>query len=479
MSTLPSSAARSACLDRASAVFDDGRYLDVLTRRVAMRTDSDGGNPDVTPLAAYLAQEILPGLQALGFEGRLIANPAGRGGPMLIARRVEDPDLPTLLSYGHGDVVSGQDASWRNGRSPWCLSVEGERWYGRGTADNKGQHTICLLALEQVLAARDGRLGYNMTLLLETGEELGSPGLREVCKQEREALQADLFIASDGPRVNASRPTLFMGSRGSVNFKLRLKARDLAYHSGNWGGVLANPGIRLSHAIASLVDERGQLQVAGLRPPPLSPALRRVLAEIEVGGGPDDPALSEGWGEAGLSAAERLFGWNTLEVLALHAGRPERPVNAIPPEATAHLQLRFVVGTDWPRTEAILRQHLDAAGFADVQIEIGMVGPATRLDVEHPWVNWAADSITRSSDGGQRPTLLPNLAGSLPNDLFADLLGLPTLWVPHSYPACAQHAPDEHLLAPIAREGLRLMAGLYWDLGEPGAPWGSATRPHA
>ena len=53
--------------------------------------------------------------------------------------------------------------------------------------------------------------------------------------------------------------------------------------------------------------------------------------------------------------------------------------------------------------------------------------------------------------------------------MFADLLGLPTLWVPHSYPACAQHAPNEHLLAPVAREGLRIMAGLYWDLGEEAA----------
>ncbi|RYF53481.1 MAG: M20 peptidase family dipeptidase, partial [Comamonadaceae bacterium] len=79
-------------------------------------------------------------------------------------------------------------------------------------------------------------------------------------------------------------------------------------------------------------------------------------------------------------------------------------------------------------------------------------------------------SIERSS--GQRADLLPNLAGSLPNEIFAGLLGLPTLWVPHSYPACAQHAPNEHLLASVAREGLQIMAGLYWDLGEAGqAPW--------
>ena len=79
------------------------------------------------------------------------------------------------------------------------------------------------------------------------------------------------------------------------------------------------------------------------------------------------------------------------------------------------------------------------------------------------------DAIEATS--GQSPDLLPNLAGSLPNDIFARVLGLPTLWVPHSYPACAQHAPHEHLLAPLAREGLQVMAGLFWDLGEPDAPW--------
>ena len=92
--------------------------------------------------------------------------------------------------------------------------------------------------------------------------------------------------------------------------------------------------------------------------------------------------------------------------------------------------------------------------------------PATRLDPDHPWVGWASDSIERTT--GAPPVVLPNLGGSLPNDVFADLLGLPTIWVPHSYPGCSQHAPDEHLLAPVAREGLAIMTGLFWDLGEPG-----------
>lgn len=213
--------------------------------------------------------------------------------------------------------------------------------------------------------------------------------------------------------------------------------------------------------------------MAALKPRALPPSVRRALAGVDIGGGEDDPLPDAHWGEPGLSTAERLMGWNTIEVLALGAGSPQRPVNAIPGEAVAHCQLRFVVGTPYQDLAGILRKHLDRYGFNRVEIEITLTGAATRLDLDHPWVGWAQRSIALSS--GKPVVTLPNLAGSLPNDVFADLLGLPTLWVPHSYPACAQHAPDEHLLAPVAREGLRIMAGLYWDLGEPaGLPWHAA-----
>jgi acetylornithine deacetylase/succinyl-diaminopimelate desuccinylase-like protein len=468
MPTLPSPG-RDGLLQALDAWFDDGRFAGELARRIAWRTESDGGSvPDT--LAGYLREEIAPALQALGFDCALHANPDPRGGPFLVGRRVEDPARPTLLTYGHGDVVNGMAGRWQEGLDPWTLTPRGERWYGRGTADNKGQHTISLAALAHALQARGGRLGYNVTVLLETGEEAGSPGLHRFAREQREALRADLLIACDGPRVSARQPTLFLGSRGAVNFTLRVAARDRAFHSGNWGGVLANPATLLAHAWAALVDAHGRIRVPELRPAGIPEEVRAVLRDVPVGGAPDDPALDADWGEPGLTPIERLVAWNTLEILAMEAGAPARPINAIPPSAVLHGQLRFVVGTPWQDLAAILRRHLDAAGLPQVQVEVGMEAAATRTPVSDPWVQWAAASIARSC--GSAPAILPNLAGTLPNDVFSELLGLPTLWVPHSYPACAQHAPNEHLLAGVAREGLRIMGGLYWDLGEPGsAPW--------
>lgn len=456
---------REQAILHALEAFDSGALQAALARRVAYITESEV--PDQAPAQhAYLNEDLIPLLEELGFSCAVHANPAGVDLPILVAHRVEQANLPTVLMYGHGDVVRGNAAKWDAGRDPWRLQVEGDRWYGRGTADNKGQHSINLEALRQVISTRGGTLGFNTTWLIETGEEAGSPGLAAFCEAQRESLAADVFIASDGPRLSAERPTLFMGSRGAVNFELKLRPRERGYHSGNWGGLLSNPAIVLMHAIGTLVDAKGRITVPGLRPPPIPAPVAAALADLEVGGGPDDPEIDTEWGEPGLSAAEQVFGWNSLDVLTFGSGDPAKPVNAIPAEAVAWCQLRFVVGTDWRSLETHVREHLRQGGFEDVQIRVGMQAGATRLSPDNAWVRWAAASLERTT--GKRPALLPNLGGSLPNDIFADQLGLPTLWVPHSYPACAQHAPNEHMLGSVAREGLAIMAGLFWDLGEQG-----------
>jgi acetylornithine deacetylase/succinyl-diaminopimelate desuccinylase-like protein len=454
---------REAALEQAARHFDSGGFQRELARRVALPTESE--NPErAAMLRAYLDDEIAPSLGALGIKSTVYDNPVAGAPPLLIGRHVEDDTLPTVLVYGHGDVVRGHEGRWRAGRNPWTLAADGERWYGRGCADNKGQHSINLAALAALHEARGGSLGFNVTWLVEMGEEKGSPGLAEFCAAHRDDLAADVLIASDGPRLRADRPTVYLGTRGVANFDLTLKLRDGGHHSGNWGGLLRNPGTVMAGAIACLVDGRGRILVDGLRPPPIPPSVRHALADITVGGGVDDPAVDVDWGEPGLTPAERVFGWNTVEVLAYTTGNPAQPVNAIPPDARAHLQLRFVVGTDASRLREHVISHLARHGFGDIAVSEPVVMAATRLDPDSVWVRLALQSIERTTN--RQPALLPNLGGSLPNDVFADILGLPTVWVPHSYPACSQHAPNEHVLAPLMREGLLMMTGLFCDLAE-------------
>jgi len=455
---------REPAIGRAERYFDTGTFCDDLARRVAFRTESQV--PESRPqLGLYLEREIAPAFQRMGYATEILPNPVADGGPFLVATRHEDDRLPTVLSYGHGDVVRGLEGQWRHGLDPWTLTRDGERWYGRGAADNKSQHLINMLGLELVIAER-GRLGFNSTFMMETSEEIGSPGLPKFCAEHKNTLAADLLIASDGPRLAPERPTIFGGTRGVVDFDLAVDLRAGGHHSGNWGGILANPGVILANAIASIIDATGRVRARDILPRGIPKSVRAALADCVVEGGADGPAIDSWWGEPGLSVPEKVFAWNTFEVLAFSTGNPESPVNAVPPRASAHCQIRFTVDVPWQSFLPSLRKHLDARGFQAVTIAQShqAVMEATRLDPDHPAALWASTSIERTT--GKKPALLPNLGGSLPNACFTDTLGMPTVWVPHSYASCSQHAPNEHVLAPLMREGLRMMTGLFWDMGE-------------
>ncbi|MCX7271980.1 MAG: M20/M25/M40 family metallo-hydrolase, partial [Burkholderiales bacterium] len=334
---------RQAAIDQATGTLDSGELFEILSRRIAIPTESQ--NEQRGPeMQRYLDDEMIPAFQALGFSCQVLHDPRSAS-PFLVAQRHESDDLPTVLGYGHGDVIRGQDDRWREGLSPWRLTERDGIWFGRGVVDNKGQHTINLLALQSVLATR-GRLGFNARYLIEMGEETGSPGLRELCTEHADLLRADLLIASDGPRIARNKPTLFLGSRGGLGFDLTIESREGAHHSGNWGGLISNPGVLLAHAIASMVGPNGQIRVPGWVPDHIPDSVRQAVGKLAFEPGPGDPTIEPWWGEPGLTPQERVFAWCSLEVLAFETGNPRQPVNAIPPRAWARMQLRYVVGVD-------------------------------------------------------------------------------------------------------------------------------------
>jgi acetylornithine deacetylase/succinyl-diaminopimelate desuccinylase-like protein len=460
---------REAAIARAMQFFDGGGFRDRLADLVTIPSTSQDPGHDAD-VQRYLTTAIRPWLERMGFSVEIYLNPVTGFGPILLAERQEDPSLPNVITYGHGDTVRGLDDQWRQGLSPWILTEEGDHWFGRGTADNKGQHALNLTALEAVLAERGGALGFNLKLVLETSEERGSTGLRAFVAEHAARLAADVLIASDGPRVMPEVPTIATGTRGTYHFDLVVDLRPGGVHSGHWGGLTRDPAIILSHAIATIMDRNGKILVRDWLPRNGIPAsVRAVLDGCAVGGGGESASIDPDWGEPGLTPAEKIYGWNSFIVLSMLSGRPENPVNAVAPNARAHCQIRYTVDSDPAGFDAALRLHLDQEGFPEVLVENSYVRmPASRTDPGHPWVRWTVGSMERSL--GKRVQVIPNSSGGLPGDVFVDYLGVPLIWIPHSYNGCKQHGPDEHLLVAPAREGLAAFTGIWWDLGEPGTP---------
>ena len=459
---------RDGAVACALSFFDLGSFRERLAELVAIpSTSQDPGHE--ADVMRYLDAAIRPWLERMGFSVAIHANPQHGFGPILTAERMEDSARPTILTYGHGDTVRGLEDQWRAGLDPWLLTEEGDRWYGRGSADNKGQHALNLSALEAVLAER-GKLGFNLKLVLETCEERGSIGLRDFVAAHKELLKADVLIGSDGPRVMPDVPTIATGTRGTFHFDLVVDLRPGGVHSGHWGGLTTDPAVVLTHAIGSIIDRNGKILVRDCLPRNGVPAsVRAVLAGCEVGGGGDAASIDPDWGEPGLTPAEKIYAWNSFIVLAMVSGRPENPVNAVAPNARAHCQIRYTVDTDPAGFAPALRRHLDEQGFRSVQIEnAGVRMPASRTDPADPWVRWTVASMERTLR--KRVQVIPNSSGGLPGDVFVDHLGVRLIWVPHSYNGCGQHGPDEHFLIAPAREGIAAFAGIWWDLGEAGTP---------
>ena len=451
---------KEKAVQHATQYFDKGYFKKDLAELISVKTESQNNECN---LENYYDQNIIPMLVKMGFKCKVMENPLSKANIILFAERIENAEFSTILTYGHGDVVLGQDSCWDNGLSPYKLIEKDNRYYGRGTADNKGQHLINIKALNSLLLVQK-KLGFNFKILFEMGEEIGSPGLKAFCQQNKELLKADVFIASDGPRISQKIPTIFTGSRGGINFDLSVNLRDNAHHSGNFGGILKDPSIILSHAIASITDARGQINIPEWLPTSLTPDIKEILAKLPLVDAGFD--LDPDWGQKELTMTERVFGWNSFSVLAMLSGEPEAPLNAISGHARSTCQLRFVVGTDVNKIIPALRNHLNSFGFEDVNIhESEMIPfPATRLEMNNSWLSLITKSLENSM--GSKIDLLPNLGGSLPNDSFSEILELPTIWIPHSYAGCAQHSPNEHLSVPLARQALVCMTALFADLSK-------------
>ena len=181
----------------------------------------------------------------------------------IVYGEIGPPDAAfTWLTYGHYDVYPA-DASaegWRT--DPWQPVVDGDRIWGRGTGDNKGQHLALLNAIA-LYRELHGELPIRIKVVLEGDEETGSRPLPQFVEANRDMLRADLCCYSDGPMFPNDQPVLLMGVRGILGLEFAATGAKRNLHSGNFGGVAPNPTLELIHLLAEMADRDGRLRVPG------------------------------------------------------------------------------------------------------------------------------------------------------------------------------------------------------------------------
>jgi acetylornithine deacetylase/succinyl-diaminopimelate desuccinylase-like protein len=416
------------------------------------------------PEAAEHARDLVA---AAGLE----ATVAGTGGwPVVLGHRPGPPGAPTVLVYGHYDVQPPDPLEgWSS--PPFEPEVRGGRLYGRGTADNKGQHLAQLLAVESLLATR-GEPPCTVKVLLDGEEETGSPSLAGFAAANRERLAADLVIWSDGPVDPAGGWRLVFGVRGVASFELRARGANRPLHSGNWGGVAPNPLWTLVHLLASMRDPDGRITVDGFadQVEPLGPAERAALERlpVDVAAVKADLGLEELDAPAGRGFAERLAAWPTLTINGLHGGYGGQGTQTVlPAEAVAKCDVRLVhaqrAADVYDRLEAHVRRHAPGVEL----VRQGSMEPS-RTPMDSPFT--APIRAGMAAAQGADPLLVPVLGGSLPLHVFTGVLGLPTFGIPLGNADQANHAPDENLDLARFATGIKTAAAVLVHLGAAGGP---------
>ncbi|WP_263351069.1 dipeptidase [Acidicapsa acidisoli] len=401
---------------------------------------------DLRRCAAWLARH----LKKIGLDHvRVIPT---KGNPIVYASWRRTRDRPTLIFYGHYDVLPGEPLSeWRT--PPFVPTLENNALHARGAADDKGQLFSHVKAIESYLKT-EGALPVNVICIFEGEEEIGSPNLSYFVERNRRALKAIAAVISDTRMISADQPAISYAQRGGLRAEIEVHGPPQELHSGAFGGAVHNPAMALCSIIAGLHDEEGRVTIPGFYDEvrEWSGKERSSMARS----GPSDDAIlrdakvEEGWGEPGYSLYERTTIRPDVSVngiLGGHTGHGAKGV--IPASALAKISFRLVPDQDPHRIAQLLRDHISRVTPSTVSVTLrtmSSIHPAL-ISRSHSAVQ-AASHAYRKAFG--KPAVFIRSGGSIPVvHTFQNVLGIPAVLMGFGLPDDNIHGPNEKFHLPI------------------------------
>ncbi|MCM3875842.1 MAG: M20/M25/M40 family metallo-hydrolase, partial [Thermoanaerobaculia bacterium] len=353
------------------------------------------------------------------------------------------------------------------------------RVFARSSSDDKGPIAM-FLAVFDLLRARKIDPAVNVKVLLDSEEEVNSPGIAAAVAANMALLTADALVLLDGPVHASGRPTAAFGNRGIVTATLTVYGPRAPLHSGHFGNWVPNPAQRLARLLSSMKDEDGRVTIPGwYARTNLTEADRKVLAEV-----PDDEAALKK--RVGIAQPEKVgatyqesLQFPSLNVHGLgSANVGDKAANIIPRDAVAEMDLRSTVESDPAYLVDLLRKHVAAQGYRLVDREptdderasfsrLARLDPhlpaeAARQPVDSPVGRWASAAIAGAWQGGASAPLvrIRMMGGTLPTHEIVGPLKAPFVLVPVVNADNNQHAYDENLRMGNYLSGMRTMAAL-------------------
>lgn len=420
------------------------------------------------------------------------------GVPLLLLEKIYPRAEKTVLIYFHVDGQSVDPSKW-NQESPYkpvLKKIDGSDWttismdtlqnaydedwriFARSSSDDKGPIAMFLTAWD-AMQKLNKQPNYNIKLILDFEEELGSPHLPDAVVRHKDKLKADMMLIMDGPRHQSNEPTLSFGARGISTITLTVYGPKAPQHSGHYGNYAPNPALGMAQLLASMKDDNGRVTIPGYYDGiEITSEEKEILEQV-----PDDEKVIQK--KLGIARKDNVgntyqesIQYPSLNIRGLQSGYVgDEARTIVPSEAVAEIDVRLVPESDPERLFKLIKDHINKQGYQildkDPSDEERMKYPklvkwngtisyqAFRTPFDSEPGLWLDKAYQKAF--GSSPVKIRMGGGSIPISPFVEALGIPAVTVVTVNPDNNQHSPNENIRLGNYKEGIKTMLAILTE----------------
>lgn len=391
-----------------------------------------------------------------------------KGNPVTYGEKIINRAYPTVLVYGHMDVMPVDPLElWTT--DPFDPVIREGKIFARGADDDKGQSFMHAKAFEYLV--KSGTLKCNVKFLIEGEEEIGSPSLSDFCESHLELLKADIILVSDTSMIAPHIPSITTGLRGLAYWQVEVTGANRDLHSGLFGGAVANPINVLSKMIAGMVDDNGKITIPGFYDDVVEVSVDErkmmALAPFDESDYKQSIGVTELSGEVGFSTSERTGIRPSFDVCGIWGGYTGQGAKTVLPSmAFAKISTRLVPNQNHEKIAILFKQHFEKIAPKSVKVEVKSLhgGQGYVCPINIPAYKAAEEAY--QTVYGIKPVPVRS-GGSIPIiSAFEQIMGIKSVLMGFGLESDAIHSPNENFPLEQFFNGIETIVHFYGNFGK-------------
>jgi acetylornithine deacetylase/succinyl-diaminopimelate desuccinylase-like protein len=420
--------------------------------------------------------------------------------PLLLAEKKIHDDLKTILIYLHLDGQPVDITRWNQEdafkpvfkKNEKGIFIEDDwnkiasynyselddkdiRIFARSSSDAKGPVMMLIQALK-FMKLKNIDQEFNIKLIMDFEEEIGSPSLPSAVEVHKEKLVSDALLIFDGPQHASGLPTLNFGNRGISSITLKTYGPIVPQHSGHFGNYAPNPVFRMSNILSSMKDENGIVKIKGYYEGiNITDEVKEYLDAVPDNEDEMKDKMEFKTPESVGNSYQEAIQYPSLNVRGIRSGWVGSEVRTIvPSECIAEIDVRLVIETDGYKLHDLIKKHIESLGYIVtdkepskemrlkydkiVRFNSRVSYPAFRTDINSDLGIWLKDVMVKTF--GKEPVLKRTSGGSVPISPFVNTLNIPAVGVPTVNKDNNQHSPNENIKITNYIKGIETFIGI-------------------